>query len=134
MKASCQCGQLSATAPDSAEPYVVTCHCLDCRKRTGGPLGAMAYYPADAVTFAGEMREYTRTTDSGHHYTTGFCPVCGTSLKGQASRMPQITGVALGCIDEGHVPAPARSVYEQGKADWIDLTGDMAHHPRGRDS
>lgn len=94
----------------------------------------MAYYPADAVQFAGEMREFTRPTDSGEAFTTGFCPTCGTSLKGSASRMPHIVGVALGCIDEGPVPAPARSVYEQGKAAWLDLLGEMTHHPRGRDT
>ena len=134
MKASCQCGQLTASAPDDAAPYVVACHCRDCQKRTGAPLGAMAYYPAELVQFAGEMHDYARATDSGHTYTTSFCPQCGTSLKGQASRMPQITGVALGCIDDGAMTAPARSVYEQGKAAWLDLPGDMAHHPRGRDS
>lgn len=134
MKASCQCGQLTASAPDDAQPYVVACHCRDCRKRTGGPLGAMAYYPSDAVAFAGEMREFARATDSGHQFTTGFCPQCGTSLMARASRMPQIIGVALGCIDDAQLPSPARSVYEQGKADWVDLTGDMAHHIRGRDS
>lgn len=134
MKASCQCGQLTASAPGDTQPYVVACHCTDCRKRSGSAFGAMAYYPAEAVTFTGELREYTRTTDSGHTYTTGFCPHCGTSLKGQASRLPQITGVALGCIDDGPVPAPARSVYEQGKAEWVDLLGEIAHHPRGRDS
>lgn len=94
----------------------------------------MAYYPSDAVTFAGEMREYSRTTDSGHTFTTGFCPHCGTSLMGRASRMPQIIGVALGCMDDAQLPAPARSVYEQGKADWLHLAGDIAHHTKGRDS
>ncbi|MXO71520.1 GFA family protein [Alteraurantiacibacter buctensis] len=134
MKASCQCGQLTASAPEGAQATVVLCHCRDCRKRSGAPFGAMAYYPAEAVVFHGPMRDFTRPTDSGNSYTTGFCPTCGTSLKGQASRLPQIAGVALGCIDEGTIPAPTRSVYEQDKAEWIDLMGDMAHHPRGRDS
>ena len=97
-------------------------------------MGAMAYYPVGTVQFVGEMREFTRPADSGQVFTTGFCPTCGTSLKGSASRIPEIVGVALGCIDDGSVPAPARSVYEQGKADWLGLLGEMAHHARGRDT
>jgi len=98
----------------------------------------MAYYPSNAVTFVGDMREFARDTDSGNRFTTGFCPVCGTSLMGAASRLPQIIGVALGCIEGGsggaELPAPTRSVYEQGKAPWVLLTGDIAHHIKGRDS
>ncbi len=94
----------------------------------------MAYFPKDAVTFAGEMREYARATDSGQTFTTGFCPQCGTTLMGRARRMPEIVGVALGCLDEAELPAPVRSVYEQGKAPWLELAGEMAHHIRGRDS
>ncbi len=134
MKASCQCGQLTAAAPDDAPPYVVACHCADCRKRSGSPFGAMAYFPLGAVTFAGKLCEFTRATDSGHTFTTGFCPSCGTSLMGRASRLPEIIGVALGCFDDHALPAPARSVYEQGKAPWVNLLGDMAHHIQGRDS
>ena len=134
MKASCQCGQLTAHAPDDPPPYVVACHCRDCRKRSGSPFGAMAYFPAETLAVSGEQREFTRPTDSGHTYTTGFCPQCGTTLTGRASRMPEIAGVAIGCIDEGDVPPPARSVYEQSKCAWVTLTGDMAHHVRGRDS
>ncbi|TIX50309.1 GFA family protein [Alteraurantiacibacter aquimixticola] len=134
MKASCQCGALVASIDDSATPYVVACHCSDCRKRSGSPFGAMAYYPAATVRFAGEIREYSRPTDAGTTYTTGFCPACGSSITGKASRMPDIVGVAVGCFDDGEAPAPARSVYEQGKFGWVELPGEMTHHPQGRDT
>ena len=134
MKATCQCGQLSASVPDAATPYVVACHCRDCQKRSGSPFGVMAYFPHDSVTISGEAVSFSRATDSGHSYTTRFCPACGTSLIGEGSRLPEITGIAIGCFDEGTLPAPVRSVYEQGKVDWVDLTGEVAHHPRGRDS
>ena len=93
----------------------------------------MAYFPVDAVSIRGEMREYARPTDAGTSYTTGFCPSCGTSITGAASRMPEIKGVAVGCFDDGEAPAPARSVYEQGKCGWVEFVGEMDHLQRGRE-
>ena len=80
MQASCQCGSLTATIADGAEATTVVCHCIDCQKRSGSPFGAMAYYPDDAVSIGGEAREYSRPTDSGKTYTTGFCSTCGSTL------------------------------------------------------
>ena len=133
MQASCQCGNLTATVADGAEPTVVLCHCIDCQKRSGSPFGAMAYYPDDAVTFDGEAREYSRPTDSGNTYTTGFCPACGSTLYGKASRLPGIVGVTVGTIADPAFAAPVRSVYEQSRHHWLDLPAEVTGFVRGRD-
>jgi hypothetical protein len=133
MDASCQCGTLTATIDDGAEPTVVLCHCIDCQKRSGSPFGSMAYYPEDAVAFAGEAREYSRPTDTGGAYTTGFCPACGSTLYGKGSRFPGIIGVTLGTIGDPAFPAPARSVYEQSRHHWLALPEAVPGFTRGRD-
>lgn len=133
MHASCQCGALSARIAEGAEPMVVACHCLDCQKRSGSPFGAMAYYPPDQVTVAGEAREYSRPTDSGHVFTTGFCTGCGSTLYGKSSRLPQIIGITIGTIGDPSFPAPTRSVYERRRHRWLTMPETTEGFERVRD-
>ena len=74
MQASCQCGSLTATIDDGAEPMVVMCHCIDCQKRSGSPFGSMAYYPEDGVAIAGEAREYSRADRLRQHLHDRLLP------------------------------------------------------------
>ncbi len=134
MQASCQCGSLSATIADGAEATVVVCHSIDCQRRSGSQFGSIAYYPVDQVSITGEAREFSRVTDSGNSFTTGFCPACGSTVYASASRMPQIVGVTVGTLADPSLPPPTRSVYEQSPHHWIAIPETTARHPRGRDS
>lgn len=134
MQASCQCGSLTAIVADEAEAMTVMCHCLDCQRRTGSPFGTISYFANDAVSLAGEAREFTRPTDAGNTLTTGFCPTCGSTVYARASRMPEITGVPVGAFADPHRAAPIRSVYEQSKHTWVPMPQGVTRHPRGRDS
>ena len=134
MQASCQCGNLTAQIADAAEPMIVLCHCLDCQRRSGSPFGEIAYYPAEAVTLSGEAREFSRPTDAGNAFTTGFCPTCGSTLYARASKYPDILGVTVGTIADPAFPLPARSVYEQSRHSWLEMPAGVPRHPRGRDS
>jgi len=133
-QARCQCGQLTAAIDGAAEPVVVLCHCLDCQRRSGSPFGEIAYYPAGAVQFAGEAREYTRTTDAGNRFTGGFCPVCGSTLYTRSSKNPTLTGITIGTIADPAFPPPTRSVYERSRHCWLGLPENVPRHPSGRDS
>jgi hypothetical protein len=134
MHACCQCGNLTAEIADQAEAMIVMCHCIDCQKRSGSPFGAIAYYPAPAVSIAGQAREYSRAADSGHSLTTGFCPDCGSTVYAKPSRMPDMVGVTVGAIGDPAFERPARSVYEQSRHHWIELPATIEGYTRGRDS
>jgi len=134
MKASCQCGKLTASVADGAEAMTIACHCRDCQRRTGSPFGTIAYFPAEAVTVSGEAREFIRPTDAGNAFTTGFCPQCGSTVYARASRMPEITGLPVGAFADPSFAAPIRSVYEQSRHEWVALPEELTHHPRGRET
>ena len=133
MQASCQCGRLTATIDDGAEPMIVLCHCIDCQKRSGSPFGEMAYFATDAVAIEGNAHEYARPTDAGNTYTNGFCPTCGSTLFGIASKYPGITGISVGTISDPHFPPPTRSVYEQTRHRWLEMPPNLPGFVRGRD-
>jgi hypothetical protein len=134
MKASWQCGKLTVDVAEGAQAVTIACHCRDCQRRSGSPFGTIAYFPAEAVAVAGEAREFTRPSDGGNSFTTGFCRACGSTVYAKASRMPEITGVPVGAFADAGFSAPIRSVYEQSKHEWVALPEGLTHHPRGRET
>ena len=131
MKAACQCGRLTAALPGPS-PAVVACHCVDCQRRTGSPFGVLAYYPADAVTIAGEAVRYVRNTAMGGTFENFFCPTCGTTVYVRAGKHPAMIGVALGAIADPTYPPPIRSVWEQSRHGWIAMPDGAVRFERGR--
>jgi hypothetical protein len=131
VNASCQCGKLTAVIDDGAEALVVACHCIECQKRSGSPFGEIAYFPTDAVAIRGEASEYTRPTDEGSTFTTGFCPTCGSTLYGRAPNHPSILGVTVGTISDPAFPAPIRSIYERSRHHWVAMPEATAGFVRG---
>lgn len=134
MKASCQCGRLTAQIDPAAEPIGVACHCHDCQRRSGSPFGALAYMPEDMVSITGNRSEFTRATDAGNEFTNGFCPSCGSTVYAYPSKYPGMVGIAYGALAGELLPAPVRSVFERSAAAWVTLSQDMDHHPVGKDS
>ncbi len=123
MQASCQCGSLTAIVADEAEAMTVMCHCLDCQRRTGAPFGVGAFYPVDAVTISGPSNEFVRSAASGGKVRSHFCPDCGSTVYWQADHLPAMIGVAVGSIANPDFQAPTRSVFEQSKHGWVEITG-----------
>ncbi len=78
-KASCSCGQLTATTSEG--PIRVTvCHCLACQRHTGSVFGAQARFSRESVTISGQSRQYVRVGDAGSRIAFHFCPECGATV------------------------------------------------------
>jgi hypothetical protein len=102
----CLCGDVRITA--AGQPYRVgICHCLDCRKHHGALFHASAIFPADAVTIAGETRDY-----GGRH----FCPRCGSSVFGRSG---DEIDVNLGALDAPDQFAPTYELWTVRREAWL---------------
>ena len=131
MRATCQCGELSAEVPGPGD-QIVACHCRACQRRSGSPLGVIAYFTADDVTLTGEVREYTRTADSGRGFTTAFCPTCGATVWFRSEAKPNAIGIPVGAFADPGFPPPVRSVWEVSRHPWLAVPGEIDHFPQGR--
>ena len=102
----CLCGDVRLVALGT--PYRVgICHCLDCRKHHGALFFAAAIFPTDAVSVAGETREY-----KGRH----FCPRCGSSV---FARYGDETEVHLGSLDAPNQLTPTYENWCVRRETWL---------------
>ena len=131
MKASCQCGELSAEIADDAEPLTVLCHCEDCQKRTGSPFGVIGYYSKDAVSISGDAREWTRQSDLGKKLTNGFCATCGSTVYILLEMAKATIGVPIGTIADPSFAAPTRAVWTKRKHHWVEIPESVESFERG---
>lgn len=103
----CQCG--AAAYAVSAEPLATyVCHCQECQKQSASAFGisvivAKAHFHLEQ----GDVRTWSRPTDSGRVLDCTFCAVCGSrlwhegpdqdelSVKGGSLDLPPDLGTAI---------------------------------------
>jgi hypothetical protein len=83
------------------------------------------------LTIAGTAKQFTRPAASGGRVHNYFCPNCGTTVYWQADNLPGMIGVAVGAMSDHAHPAPARSIFERSKQDWLHIDGAVEHFPGG---
>jgi len=117
--AMCCCGGFRLRV--KGEPNrVVTCHCLQCQRRTGSVFGDNAIFPRTSIlAIEGESREFTRIGERGGGITFHFCPKCGSSLYWDLRSEPDLVGVAVGAFADPGFTKPSRSVFGVTRHHWI---------------
>jgi len=77
----CQCGAVRYEV--SAVPLAVyVCHCRECQHQSASAFGISVMVPADAfVLIGGEVRTWSRLTDTGHVLECMFCVACGSRIR-----------------------------------------------------
>lgn len=95
----CNCGQVRLKVRgDPARAGL--CHCLTCRKETGGPFMAFAVWDRSQVAITGETASWTAKTDHRH-----FCPACGSTLFATNDQNSEVE-VRLGTLDDAPSDLP----------------------------
>lgn len=125
--ASCRCGKLKATV--TGEPVRVSvCHCLNCKKRSGSAFAVQARWPSAQVSIEGQSKTFVMVADSGNSATFHFCPDCGSDVHYENNgKFDEQIAIPLGAFDDPFFVAPAFSVWDERKHDWVELVGDLEH-------
>lgn len=79
IKGSCQCGQLTYQLFEKPI-MVLACHCTECQKLSTSPYSITAIVESSAIEFSGELKEWSRSADSGNQNIAKFCPICGNRI------------------------------------------------------
>lgn len=112
-RGGCNCGKVRIEV--RGEPIRAgLCHCLTCRKETGGPFMAFAVWDRGQISVTGDTRVWTATTDHRH-----FCPSCGSALFGTYDKDSEVE-VRLGTFDEApSTVAPGYELWTPRRERWL---------------
>ncbi|MCO5133069.1 MAG: GFA family protein [Phyllobacteriaceae bacterium] len=109
----CQCGQERYKL--TAWPLTLyACHCTECQKQSASMHGLPMLVPRNALEFTGNMKIWSRPTDSGNTTNCHFCPECGTRLyhHGTHRQEPEaVVSVKGGSLDHIRLLEPVGHIW-----------------------
>jgi hypothetical protein len=118
----CMCGAIRYQI--SGKPLGVgLCHCLTCRRATGGPVVGFVDMPPGGLSWtSGEPAFFA----SSPGVRRGFCPVCGTSLTYEADDMPGEVHVLSATLDDPEPWVPTDASFNSERISWVKI--DLPDH------
>lgn len=120
----CACGTIRFGF-DTAPSFIATCHCLDCKKASGGE--AATFFGVPETEFAllqGTPKGFTSVANSGKRLERVFCPECGARLYTRnLETFPGAVFVTIGSLDEPGTFAPALEMFVKRRLDWAKPLG-----------
>ena len=90
----CQCGQVQFTV-NTLPLTFYACHCRECQKQSASAFGLSLVVPEAAFKCEGEVKTWSRPTDSGGEMQCHYCPDCGTRLWHESGRPHPVHGQIL---------------------------------------
>ncbi len=117
----CYCGAITFYGEE--EPQTVAyCHCVDCRRATGGPVAAFAAFGEGKIVF--EPEEGKRVSINEGVVRT-FCENCGSSLTGRYDYLPNQIYVSIGIIDQADELMPEVHAHAAERLRWLHIDDDL---------
>ena len=122
IEGSCQCGQVTYQLRE-APTMVLACHCTECQKLSTSPFSVTAIISTGAIKFSGELKEWSRASDSGNTSSAKFCPNCGNRVyhfnpDDQATIKLKLKPVNI--ADAG-LFEPTAHIWTSEKLPWYDI-------------
>ncbi len=121
----CQCGAISY---ELREPplMVAACHCQACQTMATAPYSVTAVVNAKDITFKGEMKEWSRSSDSGNLNNAKFCAGCGNRVYHYDPNSPEKIKLKL----KSNNPSDS-ALYEPQVHLWVSEKQDWVVIPEG---
>jgi len=117
--ARCACG--AVTFEFGTDPaFIAECHCLDCKKASGGEAAVFFAVPeSDFTLTSGKTRAFGYVAESGKRLERNFCPDCGARLyTSNLESFPATVFVQLGSLDRPDLIAPRLEMFTKRRLNW----------------
>lgn len=104
-----------------AEPtFVASCHCLDCKKASGGEAATFFGVADDDFTLLrGAPKAFAYVAASGKRLERVFCPDCGARLYTRnLESFPGMVFVTIGSLDQPGSFTPVLEMFTRRRLDW----------------
>jgi hypothetical protein len=109
------------TDPD----FIAVCHCLDCKKASGGEAATWFGVPEDDFTLiSGATKAYSYVADSGKRLDRNFCTECASRLyTNNLEGFPGLVFVQLGSLDHPELITPKLEMFVKRRLKWVKPLG-----------
>jgi hypothetical protein len=74
----------------------------------------------------GELKTFTRTSQSGRTVACAFCPNCGTRIYHEPTYMPDTLNIKPGTLDDTSWLSPDVHVWTKSKQPWVSIPEGVA--------
>ena len=118
--ARCACG--ACTFEFNTDPsFVANCHCLDCKKASGGEMATFMGVPEDDFELtSGSPKSFLYIADSGSRLYRNFCPNCGARIyTDRLEGFPGTVFVTLGSLDKPALVKPMLEMFTKRRLPWV---------------
>jgi hypothetical protein len=117
----CACEAVKFEFELNGDPgFVANCHCLDCKKASGGEMATFFAVPANDFTLvSGTPKAFVYIANSGKRLSRRFCAECGSRLyTSDLESFPGTVFVQLGSLDQPDVVAPKVEMFTRRRVHW----------------
>ncbi len=116
----CACGQVTFEF-DTDPDFIAVCHCLDCKKASGGEAATWFGVPAgDFAVTSGAPQAYGYVADSGQPLDRNFCPSCAARLfTSNLGSFPGTVFVQLGALTDPGGITPKLEMFVKRRLPWV---------------
>lgn len=119
----CYCGAVRVEA--AGLPLTVAyCHCTDCRRWTGAPVGAFAAFAEGALRLS-PVPEARSAVPGVRRWN---CPACGSPLAARFEYLPGQVYVPLGILDDAASVAPVLHAHAGSQLPWLRIDDTLPRH------
>lgn len=120
----CQCGHIRYEISEEPVTFYI-CHCKECQKQSASAFGmSLTVYRAATKIVSGEMKVWSRDTDTGAKMSCYFCPECGVRLFHAKSASLDIWNLKAGTLDDGFDQSPIGHIWTRSAWPFVDIPQD----------
>lgn len=126
IEGSCQCGQVTYKLFKPPQK-VIACHCTECQKLSTSPFSVTALVASKDIVFQGELKEWSRSSDSGNKNNAKFCPTCGNRIYHYNPAEPETIKLKLKPINlsDASIFEPSAHIWVSEKQSWYQIPDDV---------
>jgi hypothetical protein len=117
--AQCVCGEIKFEF-DTNPTFIAVCHCLDCKKASGGEAATFFGVPEDDFTLvSSKSKAFQYMAQSGWRLERNFCPDCGARVfTNNLESFPRTVFVTIGSLDNPKGIEPMLEMFTKRRLDW----------------